>query len=404
MNIVVLGGAGDMGSHIVRDLLKYSDAHVTIADYAFSKAQKLAHRLGDRVQSIFVDANNRDSLHLALRDADVAVGAIGPFYRFAPKMAWAAVESRVNYVDICDDYGPIETLFEFDAVARKAGITLITGLGWTPGLSNVLARYGADQLDQVDEIQIAWVGGAADAQGLAVVKHVLYAISGQVPTYRDGQWVEVPALSEPEVVEFPEPLGRAKVYHVGHPEPLTIPKAIPARTVSLKGALTPGWNNRLAGLLVRLGLTASENRIDRVSRLIYRLEGLLGVGGVALSGLRVDVSGTQDSKPITLTYTVMDHMGRLTGVPAAIGALMLARGDIDTPGVYAPETVIDPARFLEALAERGIEVIEHETPAISTDHEPPSASLQEEVVEMPLAVRPAQSVEPAMTPSVLGEE
>ncbi len=426
MNIVVLGGAGDMGSHIVRDLIEHSDAQVTIADYRLSAARALARRLGERARAIFVDAGNRDSLLLALRDADVAVGAVGPFYRFALRMAWAALESRVNYVDICDDYGPIETLFEFDTVAEKAGVTLITGLGWTPGLSNVLARHAADQLDQADEIRIAWAGGAADSQGQAVVQHVLYAVSGRVPTYRDGRWVKVPALSEPEVVVFPEPLGEIKVVHVGHPEPMTIPRTIPAWTVSLKGALTPNWNNRLAGLLVRMGLTSSLDRIDRMSRLIHRLEGVVGAGGVALSGVRVDVTGTRAGEQVTLSYMAADHMGRLTGVPAAIGALMLARGEIAEPGVFAPEAIIAPVPFLDALAERGIQIIEQEsvTPEAVAEEIPveieaeeaaerlsfeevpavPSATLAEgRVVEVVLDVgrgRPAEA--PGETPPDVG--
>ncbi len=417
MNIVVLGGAGDMGSHIVRELIENSDAQVTIADYRLSEARELARRLGERAQAAFVDAGNRDSLLLALRDADVAVGAVGPFYRYASRMAWAALESGVDYIDICDDHGPIQTLLEFDAVARNAGVTLITGLGWTPGLSNILARYGADQLDEVDEIRIAWVGGAADSEGLAVVKHVLYAVTGQVPTYRDGQWIQVPALSEPERVEFPEPLGEIEVVHVGHPEPVTIPRTIPARTVSLKGALTPKWNNRLAGWLVRLGLTRTRSRIDRVSRLIHQLEGVLGAGGVALSAVRVDVTGARGGEQVTLTYMAADHMGRLTGIPAAIGALMLARNEITEPGVFAPEAIIDPAPFLDTLAERGIQIIEHETvvPEAVAEEVPvevgaeeivaetlaeagpvvPSARLTEgEVVEVTLAVEHGQFAGP----------
>ncbi|HID86194.1 MAG TPA: saccharopine dehydrogenase, partial [Anaerolineae bacterium] len=80
MNIVVLGGCGDMGSYVVRELLESSEATVTIADYREAEAKRLAAELGERAKGIFVDANNEDSLLLALRGADVAVGCIGPFY------------------------------------------------------------------------------------------------------------------------------------------------------------------------------------------------------------------------------------------------------------------------------------------------------------------------------------
>jgi saccharopine dehydrogenase-like NADP-dependent oxidoreductase len=90
MKIVVLGGCGDMGSYVVRDLAANSDANVVIADYRLPKAQKLAAELGGRASAAFVDANDEASLAGVLQGADAAVGCIGPFYHFAPKMARAA--------------------------------------------------------------------------------------------------------------------------------------------------------------------------------------------------------------------------------------------------------------------------------------------------------------------------
>ncbi len=358
MRIVVLGGCGDMGSHVVRDLMAHSDAHVVIADYRFQKAQAFAAELGDRAEAAFVDAEDPASLARVLEGADAAVGCIGPFYYFALKLTRAAIRARVPYVDICDDWGPIEELQGMDSDARAAGVTVINGLGWTPGITNLLAKKGAALLDEVEEIRMYWAGSAADSQGLAVVMHDLYAITGEVPTFRDGQWVRVPAGSEKELVEFPAPLGKVEVFHCGHPEPLTVPRTIPARTVFLKGGLTPRWNNRLGELLVRLGLSRSHRSTVRTSRVIHRLEGLIGAGGVPFSGARVDVIGRKDGAPHAIRYAVVDKMGRLTGIPAAIGAVMLASREVVRPGVHAPEAVLDPDPFLEQLAIRGIRVVE----------------------------------------------
>ncbi|MCR4407084.1 MAG: saccharopine dehydrogenase NADP-binding domain-containing protein [Anaerolineae bacterium] len=361
MNIVVLGGCGDMGSHAVRDLLAHSEAHITIADYRQDKAQALASELGERVKGVFVDAEDPASLHSVLQGADVAVGCIGPFYHFAPKMARAAIRARVNYVDICDDWGPIEEVFGLDAEAKQAGITLLCGMGWTPGITNVMARAGADELDKVDDIKIYWAGGAEDAAGLAVVMHVFYAVTGDVPTYKDGTWIKVPASSGKEVVEFAGALGKVEVFHCGHPEPMTIPRYIKCQNVFLKGGLTPKWNNTLADVLVKLGLSKSHQSIVRTSKIIYKLEGLIGAGGIPFSGARVDVVGRKNGEPRTISYAVTDKMGRLTGVPVSIGALMLAQGTISTKGVVAPEGCIEPESFFAELAKRGIRIEKRES-------------------------------------------
>ncbi len=358
MKIVVLGGCGDMGSHVVRDLIAFSDARVIIADYRLERAQQFATELGARAQAVFVDAEDPEMLVRVLEGADAAVGCIGPFYHFAPKLARAAIRARVPYVDICDDWGPMDELKGMDADARAAGITVINGLGWTPGITNLMAKKAAAQMDTMDEIRIYWGGGAADSEGLAVVMHVFYAISGEVPTFREGRRVMVRAGSEKEWVEFPAPLGRVEVFHCGHPEPLTIPRTIPARTVFLKGGLTPRWNNSLGAWLVKLGLSRSHRSIVRTSRLIHRLEGIIGAGGVPYSGARVDVVGRKGGEPRTIRYATVDKMGRLTGIPAAIGAVMLARREIARPGVFAPEEILEPDPFFAQLEKRGIRIVE----------------------------------------------
>lgn len=356
MHIVVLGGCGDMGSYVVRDLMAYSDAQVTVVDYRLDEARRFADELGTRADAAFVDAEDQSALVAAMKGADAAVGCIGPFYHFAPKLAQAAIRAGVNYVDICDDWGPMEALFAMDGDARRAGVTVINGLGWTPGITNLMAKKGAALLDEVDEVRMYWGGGAADSQGLAVVMHVFYAVTGDVPTVRGSQRVMVSAGSDKEIVDFPEPLGPVEVFHCGHPETLTVPRVIPANTVFLKGGLTPRWNNRLAEALVKLGLSKSHESIARVSRVVHRLESVIGAGGAPYSGARVDVLGRKHGEDTMVSYGVTDKMGRLTGIPAAVGAGMLAQGEIDAPGVFAPEDILEPDRIFQELEKREISI------------------------------------------------
>ncbi|MDH7473735.1 MAG: saccharopine dehydrogenase C-terminal domain-containing protein [Anaerolineae bacterium] len=162
-------------------------------------------------------------------------------------------------------------------------------------------------------------------------------------------------------MEFAGALGKVEVFHCGHPEPMTIPRYIKCQNVFLKGGLTPKWNNTLADVLVKLGLSKSHQSIVRTSKIIYKLEGLIGAGGIPFSGARVDVVGRKNGEPRTISYAVTDKMGRLTGVPVSIGALMLAQGTISTKGVVAPEGCIEPESFFAELAKRGIRIEKRES-------------------------------------------
>ena len=376
MKVIVLGGAGDMGSAAVRDLA--SDASIerlTIADRDLAAAQRLATALGGgRIQGAGVDVEAPETAVALIRGHDVVAGAVGPFYRFEAPMVRAAIEAGVDYVSICDDYDAARNVLALDAEARRAGVTVLTGLGWTPGLSNVLARRAADRMDHVREINVSWAGSASDSEGFAVILHTIHIFTGAVPSFQNGRWVEVPAGSDPERVRFPAPLGEVEVFHLGHPEPVTLPRFLPGlRTVTLKGGLSERTLNRLALALARLRLTDTPAKKARVGALIERAMPLLsrlGRPAQPCSGIRVDVRGRLGGEDLTISYGATGHMAQLTGIPLAIGARMLARGAIDATGVVAPEACVPPDEFLAQLGQRGIVTyemgIDHPLEAVPT--------------------------------------
>lgn len=318
----------------------FSKTEVTeliIADVNLTGARRLAEELRSgesgvkKIQAIQVDADRPETLVEAMRGRDVAASAVGPFYKYERVMVEAALQARVNYVSICDDYDAVQRILPLDERARELGVRVLTGLGWTPGLSNVLARKGADQLDQVDEINVSWAGSSADSAGFAVVLHTMHIFTGLVPSFRDGQGV-------------------------------TLPRYIPGvKTVTLKGGLTEEFLNSLAIAIARLRLTDTPGKKQAIGKIIKGILPWLekiGKPGVPMSGIRVDIKGMKGGKPQHLVYQAADHMSNLTGVPLAIGVMMMGQGQIERTGVFAPEAdgAVDPDAFSAALAQRNIGV------------------------------------------------
>jgi len=104
---IVFGGAGDMGSEAVRDIAGSSYiGRVVIADYNGKAAQKLADEIAeDYVEAVFFDADDHDGTVALMREADVCLSCVGPFYQYEEKMIRAAVEaksqSRKNRAVVC---------------------------------------------------------------------------------------------------------------------------------------------------------------------------------------------------------------------------------------------------------------------------------------------------------------
>lgn len=362
MKVIVLGGAGDMGSEAVRNLVRFPEVErITIADLNTTAAEKLASSLGEekvRVQK--VDATCHQDLVNVLKGYTVAAGALGPFYRFEKPIVEAALAAGVDYVSICDDYDAVSAAIQLDQTARDKGRKVLTGMGWTPGLSNILARKGYDALEKTESIRIYWAGSAGDSTGFAVILHTIHIFSRLVPSYQRGRTIQIKAGSEGEIVGFPPPLGRIHTYHLGHPEPVTIPLYLQdVKEVVLKGGLVENYLNNLTRLLSSLGLTNTPAKKQALGKLMKALLPLFPVNKEkAISGIRVEVTGYRGEKKVRLAYTAVDHMRRLTGIPLSIGTYMMGRGQIKRYGVFAPEAegAVDPDAFLQELHRRDIEV------------------------------------------------
>jgi len=371
MKIVLLGGGG-MGEIALKDLVDSGVKQIVIADYDRAKVESLVKDYkgqGMEISAVFVDANDRASLIKVMKDASVVASAIGPFSEYGVKVLKAAIEARVNFVDICDDPQPTIDELDLHNEAKQAGITAIIGMGNNPGVGNLCARYGAQKLDEVEEIEFIWVHPAISRTGGAGVLHAIGAFSGDVPSYHQGQWVDVPAGSDKEAIDFPEPVGRVEVFHSGHPEPITVPRYISVKDVSCKGGIVPVWVGQEFIRLLSYGLGDAEPIEVKGTQVVPReftvslLESLLHrrgkdmISGEQLTKVsRVIVKGKKEGRATSYIY---DRIGNdwEAGIALSIGAQMLA-GAITEKGVFAPEGCIEPQGFFQELKKRGLTILE----------------------------------------------
>ncbi len=366
---LVLGGAGDMGSAVVRDLVFSGVERVIVGDFNKVATEKLVERVkgGDtEVEGTYVNVNDKKNLIDAIVRSDLVINTVGPFYKYENTVVDATMEAGKDYVDICDDHDATLRVLEREKEIAKGKSRILIGMGWTPGITNVLARAGYDSLETTTDINIGWSGSAADASGIAVISHVFHAVTGEVPMYLDGKLEYVPARQFKREIDFPEPISRLETYFVGHPEPITIPRYLKGvNNVTLRGALTPDWQNHLVSQFADIGLT--EDKVVKVGNMevssrdflasfVHQTMEQFKSGGVEVSGFWVEVIGQKDGKKTTIEFSGADKMQKLTGWSASIGAQDISRNKNLRPGLYAPEGAIDPPFFIAELKRRNISV------------------------------------------------
>ncbi|EFK10239.1 saccharopine dehydrogenase [delta proteobacterium NaphS2] len=376
MKALIIGGVGGMGQGVARDLVKQEQVTDVILADLYPDPERLSKKLreNEKTKLVKMDVNDHEGMVKAFKDVNVIINTAGPFYKTAVPVAKAAVEAKINYIDICDDYEGTEILFEseIDKLAKEAGITVLTGMGSDPGTNNVLVKWYADRLDQVDEIYLYWVVSIAELAG-AAWDHSLHMTLGKIPQYIDGELVHVEGGTGEVAEQFLEPLGTCHVRYVGHPQPLTLPKYIKGvKNVIIKGALIPLWVDELIKEQKNTGFLGTEPMDVKGTRitpydLALKLWETIPEGrdnGPQSSGLKVIVKGARDGNKVVYTADMVGRMAPGTGLPASIASLMMDAGDVTVKGVVAPEGCIDPDKFLSIFLSRGARI--HQTETISS--------------------------------------
>lgn len=372
MNITILS-CGAVASDVARRLLASElDLELTVADLNLSAARRLAGELGlpaERARQF--DAADPESVRDVVEGSELVFNGVGPYYRFGLAVARAAVAAGAHYVDICDEYDVAHALVtdrELDVEAQRRGLTVLTGMGASPGLSNLLGAWAVAELDDVDTLDFILGLPLIVDLGTTINAHMLHSLSGTVTQWTDGGYIEVPAWSDPIEVELLGQGGRHVFSSWGHPEAVTLPRFFPqVRRATSRFSWFQPEGNELYRTLDRWGL-ASDARIPGVevparqvtAALMSTDEGRVGMsvdwGNVApVNVWHVSAAGTKDGVPTTVVIEAeldltrpQENSAALTAIPAAMGVLSLVRGEITRRGVVAPEAVLAPEPFLRS--------------------------------------------------------
>lgn len=377
MKILCLGAGGRISRESVKDLVANRQfSKITVADVNEAAAREVVEEIGD---------DRLDAVHFDITDSARAVEIMRPYdlvmsgmpIKYDELLVKTVVEARVNGLDI----NGMGNSFQFDAAAREAGIVYVPGVGMTPGTTNILARYAADQMERVDEIYISHGAFRAIAlsPGLASTTFIEYDPNLEDRmVYEDGEFVRVPPFSREKMIELPEPFGTHPQYIIPHPETFTLPRYIEGvKRIEVRGTW-PEKQMRLVRALHDYGFLRGDRIVIKGTE-ISTLEFLAAYLEQAPEGreqdlwgyaLHVEVIGMTEGKSVrrvlTTTHPPATEEGwqgpraytRSVGIPLSIGAQMIAAGRVEAQGIVAPEGAFEPSAFIAELANRGIQVHE----------------------------------------------
>lgn len=379
MKIIVLGGAGKMGSIAVQDLTVNPRVdEVVLADLNLDAAKTVADYLNSpKVGLKQIDLNDHAALVAALQYVDACVNAT--VYYTNLQVMDACLEAGVHYTDMGGLFHTTRKQLELHDRFVEAGISAVLGMGSAPGAPNISARYAADRLDTIEYIRIY--------DGIQPPPPDQVAFTYAVPTiidemtfkpmvYRDGEFAECEPLTEFEDYQFVEPLGILPMHLSLHSEVATLPISFKDKDVKECFFKINYWGMakelvERVKVLADFGF-ASDEPVEIKGTQITPRDFMIAMMGSYVPPIEAflapptnqppdwtkeivtEVKGTVDGKPTTYRIGVLTVKGALpTGVIPARGATWQAAGKVE-PGVHPPELAFDPESFLKELEERDI--------------------------------------------------
>jgi lysine 6-dehydrogenase len=378
MRLLVLG-AGLQGSACAYDLLQNPEVErVVLADQQTDRLPTFLepYRKDPRLELSALDARDPDAVAGVMRGVVGCMNAL-PYY-FNLDVARIAVASGVH---CCDLGGNTEIVFEqkqLDADARARGVSIVPDCGLAPGMVNVLAQAGISALDEAESVKM-YVGGLPQHPTPPINYQIVYSLHGVLDYYttpswvlRDGEPVQVEALSEVEEVDFPEPVGELEAFHTaGGLSTMAWTYRGRLRAMEYKTLRYPG-HAEIMRAVRGLGLLELEPvHIDDqpvVPRDVFiacaepRLRRPEGRDMVAL---RVEIEGTLHGSAERIAYDLIDFydesrhisaMARTTGFSLSITGQLQAQGRVADTGVMTPDEAVPAADYIDELAARGVDV------------------------------------------------
>ncbi|GHF14254.1 saccharopine dehydrogenase family protein [Pseudolysinimonas yzui] len=266
---ILLVGAGGVGDAIAKIAARRDFFEtMVVSDYDVSRAERTIAAVtakhgdqGARFVAAKIDASDPESVAAVAREhaATHVMNAVEP--KFVPTIFAGALAAGADYLDMAmslsephpdDPYALTGVKLGDDQFRQagdweSAGRLALVGMGVEPGLSDVFARYAADELfSSIDELGVRdganlvvqdENGEEIFAPSFSIWTTIEECLNPPVIWEKDRGWFTTPPFSEPEVFDFPEGIGPVECVNVEHEEVLLMPRWVDAKRVTFKYGL-----------------------------------------------------------------------------------------------------------------------------------------------------------------------
>lgn len=386
MSKVLIIGAGRQARAIAYILSKQDCVtEISCYDQSAEALHKIAEEISKNKLSkefyedeIFsIECINTNELEDIVSKYDLVVSSLD--YSINEALTKICIKQKTHMVDLGGNNDIVRDQLKHNNDAVKAGVTIIPDCGLAPGMANLLAAHGINQLNGADEVKIR-VGGLPINPQPPLNYQLVFNIQGLTNEYlnsckavRDGKTLELLPLEDLEYLELQFDSAMKKnnrgfidveAFNTsGGLSTLIESFGDSVKNMDYKTIRYLGHCNKIK-LLNDLGFFVGPDNITEdspreFSERILKAAPSLNKNDADLVLVRVYIK----NKDKQLEYQITDYyneqtghtaMMRGTGYPTAVIASMILDGTISSRGVLPGEKCVPLDEFIERVEETGI--------------------------------------------------
>ncbi len=354
--ILILGGYGATGKLLTKHLLAQTTHQIVVAGRRLDKAQAFVDSLRDaRVTAQQADAANMDSLQQALHNVDLILVA-APTTHHTENVVRAALEMRVDYLDVQYADAKLEALYAHEEEIRQKGLCFVTEAGYHPGLPSAMIRMAALKLDLIHSAQVAGYLNMGNLPYTEAVDELMEGfIHYQAQVYKNGAWTK-PSNWEMRAFDFGDDIGKRTCYSMFFEELRGLPEMYP--TLKNMSFYISG-SNFLADVLITpiilVGLKIAPKRgIRPLGKLMWWAMGKSRPPYRV--ALKVEAEGLLKGEQAQVGVQIEHEDGyELTAIPVV--AFLAQYEQIRTAGLHMMGHIAEPEQLFHKMEQMGVRVM-----------------------------------------------
>ncbi len=264
----------------------------------------------------------------------------------------AALAAKVHYLDLGGLFHFTRRQLKLNLAFKKKGLTAVLGMGCAPGVANLLAQWAAEGMDRVKEVHIK-VGGRSWGPPSDDIPYAIGTIREELtlkpPIVKAGRWCFAPPRSGVEIFNFPAPVGRQKIFRTIHSEVATLP-------LHFRGVKEASFKIGFSDEMIKAVLAPRRKKVSSPKPSTAKVVRDCEITAAVVSGAQGEKKRSRNA-----FYVAHSHEGHPAGDwntawPPAIVSIVMARGEISCPGVYAPEDIVPFQQLFKRLRKRGFKI------------------------------------------------